>query len=362
MPRLTRIELQGFRSISSLNLELTALNVLIGANGSGKSNLLGFFEMLRALAQDRLADYVARTGRAHALFYLGPKVTTELTAIIHFETRAGEGAFAFKIVPSPPDQVAGEITELKFRPYGLSIMESKPTRYSTAEFVGILEATELKQIFAESRVYHFDDTTLNSRLRGFCYLHDNQSLHPDGANLAAMLYRYQRTNPVVYRSIVSLVRKLLPGFKEFVLEPDPINPQEILLNWRRDGSEYLFGPHQFSDGSLRMIAIATLCLQPAENRPELLILDEPELGLHPVAINLLAGLIRAASVRSQVIVATQSETFLNQFAAEEVIVIDSIRGKSEFHRLEAVALDSWLENYTLGELWSRNVIGGGPFG
>jgi predicted ATPase len=159
---------------------------------------------------------------------------------------------------------------------------------------------------------------------------------------------------------VSTVKKVFPEFADFDLAPDRNNPREIALNWRKVNADYLFGPHQISDGALRAMAIITLFLQPADDLPDVILLDEPELGLHPYALEIVAGLIRAASVKSQVIVATQSPAFLEHFEADEIIVAESAEGSSHFRRLETGQLKDWLEDYTLGELWQRNVLGGGP--
>jgi predicted ATPase len=149
-------------------------------------------------------------------------------------------------------------------------------------------------------------------------------------------------------------------FDDFVLEPSRLNPNSILLNWKQLGSDYVLGPHQMSDGSLRAVALIAALLQPDDNLPDLLVLDEPELGLHPYAISILAGLIRAASSKTQVVVSTQSAALVDEFAAEEVIVVESENQQSRFRRLDPEMLKDWLSEYSLGELWEKNVIGGGP--
>jgi len=192
------------------------------------------------------------------------------------------------------------------------------------------------------------------------FIHENRWLMPDARNLAPMLFAYKRREDVVYKRIVSTLRKILPEFEDFDLEPSRLNPNEILLTWRKRGSDYLFGAHQISDGTLRAMAIVTLLLQPEDDLPDVIILDEPELGLHPQALEIVAGLIRAASLKSQVIVATQSPTFLNSFEPAEIITVESHQGQSRFRRLEIDQLKDWLDDYSMGELWQRNVLGGGP--
>jgi predicted ATPase len=210
------------------------------------------------------------------------------------------------------------------------------------------------------RVFHFHDTSETAKIRQSCYIEANQALYSDGGNLAAMLYLYQQTKPMIYRRIVSTVRKIMPMFDDFVLEPQRLNPKYILLRWKQRDGEYIFGPHQISDGSLRAMALIALFLQPIGDLPAAIILDEPELGLHPHAIEIIAGLIRAASLKAQVILTTQSTTFLDHFKLEEIIVVDDERGHSVFRRLEVDQFKDWLEDYSVSQLWEKNVLGGGP--
>jgi predicted ATPase len=209
-------------------------------------------------------------------------------------------------------------------------------------------------------VFHFHDTAQTARIRQGGYIEANQGLYSDGGNLAAMLYLYRETKPMVYRRIVSTVRKIMPMLDDFVLEPQRLNPRYIILNWKQQGSDYVFGPHQISDGSLRALALITLFLQPADDLPALVDDDEPELGLHPHAIEIIAGLIRAASLETQVILTTQSTTFLDHFEPDEVIVVDYRDGRSLFRHLNTNELKYWLEDYNIGHLWQKNVLGGGP--
>lgn len=134
----------------------------------------------------------------------------------------------------------------------------------------------------------------------------------------------------------------------------------IALRWREAGHDEDFNCHQLSDGSLRFIALATLLLQPESNLPAIVIIDEPELGLHPYAITLLASMIHHASQYRQVIVATQSPALLDHFQPDDVIVVERPGRETEFKRLEPAALAEWLEEYTLSELWDKNVFGGRP--
>ena len=187
-------------------------------------------------------------------------------------------------------------------------------------------------------------------------------MYPDAGNLAAMLFLFQEIHPTTFRQISATVRQMVPDFDEFALEPSQLDQTKILLKWCHKGSKYEFGPHQLSDGSLRFIALVTLLLQPQEKMPLLVALDEPELGLHPAALEVIAGIAKSASLHTQFIFGTQSSTFLDHFEPENIIVVSSQSGASQFQRYEANELEAWLADYTLGEVWEKNVVGGGPYG
>jgi predicted ATPase len=212
-------------------------------------------------------------------------------------------------------------------------------------------------------VYHFHDTSASARARGYCYVGNDRRLMPDAGNVAAMLYRFRRedSNPA-YRRILGTIRQIAPFLADFVLEPTGQENKDIILNWQDKDSGDVFGPHQLSDGTLRFIALATLLLQPQALLPDVIVIDEPELGLHPAALNLVGGLLRSASHHTQVVVATQSAALVDSFDPDDVVVVNRRDGASTFERLREEQLKNWLQDYTLGQLWEKNVVGGGPFG
>jgi len=218
-----------------------------------------------------------------------------------------------------------------------------------------------RNLLNSCRVYHFHDTSPTARVRQYCYIGDNRWLMPDAGNLAALLYRLRNENSrSAYHPIVTTIRLIAPFFDDFDLEPTGPNKRDIILNWREKGSDQVFGPHQFSDGTLRAICLVTLLLQPESELPGLIIVDEPELGLHPYALNVIAALFSKASHHTQVLISTQSSTFLNNFDPKDVIVVNREGRESQFTRPDPDKLEAWLEEYSLGEIWEKNVIGGGP--
>jgi predicted ATPase len=207
-------------------------------------------------------------------------------------------------------------------------------------------------------VYHFHDTSLEAFVRRQGPIHHNEVLHPDAGNLAAFLYRIRETNPKEYAQIRDVVRLAAPFFHDFKLRPVPAIPNLIELEWLQNDSDYPFRANQLSDGTLRFICLATALLQP--ERPPTMLFDEPELGLHPYALTLLGTLFKQAARSKQVIISTQSAPLLNEFEPEDVIVVERHRGESTFRRLDSKDFSEWLQEYSLGELWQKNVLGGRP--
>jgi predicted ATPase len=361
---LSSLRLAGWKSIRDAKLELRPLNVLIGANGAGKSNLVSFFKLLNDIIARRLQVYVATAGGADALLHYGLKGTPAVEAESCFTTDQGQVTYSFRLIP-----VAGS-NSLVFEAERVQVEHSDGTsgRVRLAGFSETLlqeDNAQIEEKFVHRwltlcRVFHFHDTSLLGPMRRDCLIDANRFLYPDAANLPAMLYLYRQRYSPAYRRIVAAVKAVAPFFEDFVLEPLRLNPRNIALHWRSTESDYGFGPHQLSDGTLRAIALFTLLLQPEADLPELIVLDEPELGLHPVAIEIVAGMIRAVSPKCQVILATQSTTLLDQFEPEEIVVAEVAGGASQFRRLDRSELSDWLRTYRVSELWQKNVIGGGP--
>ena len=222
----------------------------------------------------------------------------------------------------------------------------------------IHEAIGIGETLRQWSVFHFNDTSDTAKVRGASNINDNDHLRSDGSNLAAILYLLQQKYATHYRNIVDVIQMVAPFFDTFLLKPDPLNEQVIRLAWRQRGSEQYFDANALSDGTLRFICLATLLMQP--NQPPLILLDEPEMGLHPAAIAILAGMIRSVSKSTQIILSTQSSTLVNQFEPEDIIVVDQKGSESVFRHITREELGSWLDDYSLAELWEKNVLGGRP--
>jgi predicted ATPase len=375
MAHLLSIRIAGWKSIRDIDpkLELGPVNVLIGANGSGKSNFVSLFKMMKELAGRHFQDYIVRSGGVSSILHHGLKSTRDIEVQLEFELDNVSYLYSAEFTYAIPDllifkgEYLGPIGPSYAAPQETMFargfhVETSLNRPSPPEPTGPIDRTieGTIRLFSEFRAFHFHDTSETATIRQSVYIEANQYLYSDGGNLAAMLYLYQETKPAVYLRIVSTVRQIMPMFDDFVLEPQRLNIRNILLNWKQKGSDYPFGPHQLSDGTLRAMALITLFLQPGEDLPAVIVVDEPELGLHPHAIEIIAGLIRAASLKTQIILTTQSTTFLDNFEPEEIIVVDFRDGHSLFRHLETEELKYWLEDYRVGQLWEKNVLGGGP--
>lgn len=374
MSQLTRIAIEGFRSIKRAEVDLKPLNVFIGANGAGKSNLIDFFRMLNYLVSRGFQTaYLADRGPASHILHFGPKRTPVINAELQISGERGTNFYRFALAhvrqddtflftneevqyhaldddnptPSIPLGPGGH------RESGLS--EQWSTNDATVRFT--------KWIIERCRVFQFHDTSVASHIRSKPFADKNRYLMADGGNLAAVLCRLsQPATADIFAEVTRTIQAVLPWLDRFILEPEgPEGKQVVPLRWRMTGQgDYDFVAGQLSDGSLRIMALITLLLLPPEMLPVVMILDEPELGLHPAAENVIAGLIKQAAQSCQVILSTQSATFIDHFGADDIVVTELTDGESSFTRQSADTLHRWLERYTLSQVWSKNIIGGRP--
>ncbi|QXV60572.1 AAA family ATPase [Amycolatopsis sp. TNS106] len=362
--RLTSIEIEGFTSIRSARVELGAMNVLIGANGAGKSNFVHAFELLGRISEDLLNLFVGRNGGASALINDAAD-----TLRISLKLEAPPNSYQAHLAAAPGEELIFDEEVISYhgpgheQPWTKSIGRG----HRESRLNDVVEergsksvASHIIELLQGCRVYHFHDTSVDAPVKRLSPTADNLALRADAGNIAAVLLRLRdsedRADKVAYRRIVGAIRLVAPFFRDFVLQPD--STDRVLLRWQRQNSETVFSANQMSDGTLRFVCLVTLLLQP--EIPALVVLDEPELGLHPFAIVQLADMLRVASTRSQVLIATQSVTLMNQFSAEDLIVVELRDGDSVFTRPNKTALEHWLDEYSLGELWEKNIIGGQP--
>lgn len=364
---LDSITVKGFKSIAAIEaLPLGPLNVLIGSNGSGKSNFIGVFSFLHAIREGRLADYVAKAGGAERILHFGSKTTSQI--YIHLSFRDSVNQYSLSLGSSDDDRLFPTNETASFwdkgrypAPYEDYLSPREGGREAGISNPNVSKTPSWVRLrLGGWRIYHVHDTSSSSPMRKTAKLNDNEFLRPDGSNLAAFLYFLQLKHPTSYDLIRRTIKRVAPFFEDFRLAPSRLSPEDIMLEWRHSGSEQYFNASSFSDGTLRFIVLATLFLQPKSLLPSVIIVDEPELGLHPYAIGALASLVRQASKKTQVIVSTQSSLLLDYFDPEDVLVANRVGSGTQITRLKHSELGEWLAEYSLGQLWEKNEISGRP--
>ena len=375
MSHLQFITISGFKSIGSQQqIFFGDVTVLLGANGAGKSNLISFFNLLNSMEGTSLQTFVASNGMANAILHFGSARTKNIKFEIHIKSDVYSASYKADLTFFFSDSLFIHSEALQAQKIGESASIGLVSDTATPEalLLGNISRqnenqTELSKIIGQFlsklRVFQFHDTSKTSRLRASSYIEDTDCLLSDAGNLPAFLYAMKNNYPKYYRRIVQHIQTMIPQFRDFRLTPSQNNPNRIFLNWIGErGDDYLFGPHQLSDGSLRYISLATLLLQPKATMPDVIVLDEPELGLHPAAITSLAEMIALAKQNCQIVLATQSSSLANLFSVDDIVIVEYNKrdNESTYRRLDKMALNDWLKDYSIEELWEKNVLGGRP--
>ncbi len=379
---LTRIHVTGFRSLRDVELAPGRVTVLIGPNGSGKSNLLAFLRMLALTHTHSLRVFVGEAGGASALLHYGPKVTTEISFALDFQQEGHFNRYSARLGYAAGDTlifldevVAHRIAENQdFRTFSLGAGHSESLLPEAAEDPTRGTERAVRWWISRLNYFHFHDTSATSFLRSHARRDDSRYLRSNGSNLASYLLALRESDRAedrkAWQRINRLVRQVAPFIK--TLEPSVVGPsglaglflqdtrgQAVRLDWI-DERDVTFSSGDFSDGTLRAIALITALAQPSDRLPLFISIDEPELGLHPAAIGLLADLIKSVSGRCQILLATQSPALLDLFDLEEVVVAERKDAATSFRRLPREEFEPWLQDYALSELYDKNVLGGRP--
>lgn len=371
---IERIHIQGFRSLADVEFSPGAgANVLIGANGSGKSNFVKFFNMLSWMLKSRqLAEFVGIEGGADDQLHGGNETTPRLDAEIAIRTDTGRNDYRFKLAFAHPDQLLFVDEAFRYSRFdgnapwnslgsghreALIVEARQPNEPEPASEVRARTARVVTHLLRDCAAYQFHNTGATSKFKKNWDADESGYMRADGGNLPAILYRLEQEDRRRYDVICRHIRRVLPGFDRFEIEEQY---GKVALRWRSKHSDKTYGAHLTSDGSLRFFALATLLNLPAEMLPGVLLLDEPELGLHPKAVALVGDMILALAESRQIIVATQSPLLVDAFELDQVFVLELEDGRTVLSPRETHQLREWLEDYTLGELWQKNLLGGRP--
>ena len=371
--RIHSVHIKGFRSLADFRIEdMPKAAVLIGANGSGKSNFIRFFEMMSWMVRARnLQEFIQRHGGADDQLFGGSRVSPGLQAAVTIRTASGLNEYRFALAHAHPDRFL--FTEEEFRynsdsfeakapwqPLGSGHTEAKIVEAAQSQgYDGVNPETArvIVRLLRGCSVFQFHDTSDTSSFKTKWDVEDSNYLRSNGGNLAAVLLRLEREDLRRFEMICRRVARVLPGFDRFQIEE---SYGKVLLRWKAKWTDRTFGAHLTSDGSLRFFALVTLLNLPPEMLPDVLLLDEPELGLHPSAIELIADMIKVLSMERQVVVATQSPLLVDEFNLDEITVLELRDGRTEARRFEEDSYRIWLKEYTTGEIWQKNLLGGRP--
>lgn len=347
------IKIAGFKSIKDIDLELQPINILIGANGSGKSNFISFFDFLNNLYEGKLKDYIGRMGGDQKLLHKGSKITSSLSFEISFDNQ--NNGYSAVLVHGNDGLVFNKEYLIFNKDKGHNISTYRDE--ANIKKANAFRAPYVKKYLESYRKYHFHDTSKNSPFSQMSHIeNDIFFLYEDGRNLAAYLYCIKEEDIIIYNRIIKNIQSIAPFFSDFFFQPN--SEGYLKLQWQDKYSTTVYSANDFSDGTLRFIALCALFMQP--KIPVTIVIDEPELGLHPYAISKLAGMIKSVAAKGvQVILATQSADLANHFEPEEIITVDQIDGESHFKRLSSKDLELWLEEYSIGDLWQRQILSGG---
>ena len=365
---IENLSINGFKSMKKIdNLELRDLNVIIGENGAGKSNFIQVFHMLSAMVQKSFSRYINLKGGSDNFLYNGPKETSSIQIELNFIS-TGHGFNSYKVKLTPTVSEGFLVEEYRrfgnnsWWTYGPASTESRISDMQGEKSAVFPDYPGVGFYIYDSIsnwvVYHFHDTSSLAPMRRSEIIEDNKRLRGNASNIAPFLLELKTNYKAKYDEIVNSIRLVMPFFDDFLLDVTTNEERKVKLSWKQKGSDFPMQPYHLSDGSIRFICLATALLQP--NPPSTIVIDEPELGLHPAAIAILSELLQAAAEKTQVIVATQSPQLIDHFNIDDIIVMSREDGASTMKRLDPEAFSVWLEDYSVGELWTKNVIEGGP--
>jgi predicted ATPase len=379
----SQLEVGGYRRLRQVEMQLAPLNVLIGANGVGKSSILEVVDLLAASADGSLENSISEAGGISSLLTLDDRTdalrfSLEMPsadpAPIKYEVRISREGVGYAIRREALTQQQQPDQPIPFKfidATGAQVhyhdpaqrrlvrpnWEYKATETALSQVPKMYQTPEkFRQLLASSSaLYHTLDVSFRAPVRLPQPLQPANTPGSDGADLLPCLYTMRETDRDRYEAVEDALRAAFPTFERLDLPPAAAG--RLTLAWRDKNFTQPIYPHQLSEGTLRFLWLATLLQSPG--LPVVTLIDEPEVSLHPEMLRLLADLMREASSRSQLIVATHSDRFVRFLQPEELVVCNLAEDGGMFvRRASDLDLDGWLADYALDELWSIGRLGG----
>jgi predicted ATPase len=389
MTHFEKLHIDGFRRLYEIDLKLKPLNVVIGANGSGKTSLLDVFLLLAASASGKLKETMSDLGG------IGANITNLMAArgenerFVSFDLEMGVSGYkpieyGLAIVPVGVGyRISGErlnqwrdnksepFTHIHANDGFVRYFEPKTKKgfvrpnwdYDQAESAlsqvpkMFQEPEEFRNRLASSTHYHVLDVSSRAPIRLPQQMRDAQLPGHDGEDLVSCLYTLRETDPDRFETIEATLRAGFPDFER--LNFPPVAAGTLAMTWKDKTSKNPFFMHQLSEGTLRFLWLATLLQSPGLTAVTMI--DEPEVSLHPELLSLLADLLREASARTQLIVATHADRLIRFLKPSEVVTISmNDEGAAEATRADELDLEKWLQEYTFDEVWRMGRMGARP--
>jgi len=379
----TQLEVRGYRRLRQVELQLAPLNVLIGANGVGKSSVLDAVDLLAASAEGSLENAISEAGGISSLLTLDGRTDSLRFSLqlpigtdqpLKYELNISREGVGYGIrreqltqrqdlmLPDPfkfIDSRAGHV--LYHDPVEKNLVrpnwDYKATETALSQVPRMYQTPEkFRQLLASSSaLYHSLDVSFRAPVRLPQPLQPANTPGSDGSDLLPCLYTMRETDRDRYEAVEDALRIAFPTFERLDLPPAAAG--RLTLGWKDRNFTQPIYPHQLSEGTLRFLWLATLLQSPG--LPAVTLIDEPEVSLHPEMLRLLAELLREASSRAQLIVATHSDRFVRFLQPKELVVCDLAEdGGMLVRRASDLDLDGWLADYALDELWSMGRLGG----
>ena len=387
MNTFERIHIQGFRRLFDVDIKLNPLNVLIGANGSGKTSILDVFSLLANSASGKLNESLseqngidanlsnlaaANAGKSQFMSFELAMHVPSYKPIEYRLAISPQGA-SYKIAdellsqyggrPEPFKHIVAHHDNVVYYEWKLSKKglvrpnwEYNPKESALSQVPKMFrEPEDFRKRLASSTHYHVLDVSRRAPIRLPQQMRDATLPGHDGEDLVSCLFTLRETDPDRFELIEATLRAGFPSFER--LNFPPVAAGTLAMTWKDRNSKYPFYMHQLSEGTLRFLWLVTLLHSPGLT--EVTMIDEPEVSLHPELLSLLADLLRDASNRTQLIVATHADRLVRFLQPSEILTINTNdEGASEVICADELDLENWLKEYSMDEVWRMGRIGG----